>query len=184
MTNKEIKKGENFYPAVNLGIYGDEANLSVSILNAKTGDDLTANATIATAVELLKPIVARTGTTDGITLAGVTSIAMAAGNTIEAGDVVTISNSIFRVTDATDTSITISEPTKSSISTNADVTNVGNTGSYSVECSFDSAVGEVLVVISHPKKLDEMQRYTIVDETIEEKLDSSGGVSLRMLPIS
>ena len=184
MTNKEIKKGENFYPAVNLGMFGDEANLSVSILNAKTGDDLTANATIATAVELIKPIVAHAGTTHGVTPAGVTNIAMITGNTIEAGDVVTIDGSIFRVTDATDTSITISEPTKSSFDSNTDIANVGNTGSYSVECSFDSAVGEVLVVISHPQKLDEMQRYTIVDETIEEKLDSSGGASLRMLPIS
>jgi len=178
---KQIKKGATFYPIIDTGEYTDKDKLSVQITDANGNSiENTANSSFK---NLTKDIESHTGTTDGLTDAGSSTIALESGNTLEVGDLFIHEDHGYRVTATTDTSIDIEEPLIVKVADGVDLNNTGNLTSYAVNVATDS-LGIFDVVISHPEMDDVVQRYEIVEKTIEEMIAEGNAGSRKMVAVA
>jgi len=176
---REIKIGSEFRPVVNTGEYYDADKLSAVVVNQDTGEEC-ADYTVGDFTQLMRVDNDHTGTTDGKAEAGSITITMASGNTLVAGDVFLKGNVGYRVTDGSDTSITIHKELEADIDDNSALDSVANLTSYDFPCTINE-VGLWNVVISHPELEEQLLKYEVVNATVSDKIDALNTGSRKMV---
>ena len=167
---RQVKAGEYFFPTINTGGYRESSKLSMKVIDENENEVSFGGGSFS---ELTKPIEDHSGTTDGVASAGSKTITLASGNTLEAGDLIIVDDTAYRITDASDTSITVDKALVDDIDADTDLSNTGDTTSYSVSCKIDTAVGAVNVIISHPEMDDTVLKYEVVNKTLQEHIAES-----------
>ena len=170
---EQVKKAVKFYPMIDTerNFPGRAGEFSVKISDLVTGDEIT-NAGSGDATELIHAANGDKGKTDGGGVIGDDTLTLASGNKLVKGDVFDDgAGNLYTVKSASDTSIGFTPKLVADIADDADLNQVGNTGSYTFECQIDD-VAKVAIDVIHPELGNVPFKYEVVDSVLQDAISA------------
>jgi len=170
----EIKIDTVVYPGIDteFDAMGQADQFGLEITKASDGSVVTNGVDTEAWSEIMWTDPGHTGTTAGEAKEGDSVIALAAGNTLVAGDRFDDgAGNLYYVVDGSDESITIKKELKANIADATDIASVGNTGLYSVNVKL-TEVGEYFLSISHPEFGHTTSKYKAIEASLADVNDA------------